>query len=180
MKASKMAIHWPDRDLWVARVFRTRSTVLSFIEQYPWAAGVIAVPLTMIGLAGVVMFPFVFGPLLVLLGVALVVIEYYADQQQPVESRTHAETGTRKRNLSTRGGHSTMPGRFNLPQLYTEALARMDAADAKARAADARARAAEAQALAAEAGKQAEVAEARLSQLRHEAKAKTRPSLDID
>lgn len=178
MKASRAAIHWPDRDLWVARVFRTRSNVLSFIEQYPWAAGVIAVPLTMIGLAGVVMFPFVFGPLLVLLGVALVVIEYYADQQQPVEPREQAET--RKRNLSTRGGHSTMPGRFNLPQLYTEALARMDAADAKARAADARARAAEAQALAAEAGKQAEVAEARLSQLRHEAKAKTQRRLDIE
>lgn len=178
MKVSRVAIHWPDRDLWVARVFTTRSTVLSFIEQYPWAAGVIAVPLTMISLAGVVMFPFVVGPLLVLLGVALVVVEYYADQQQPVESRPQAET--RKRNPSTRGGHSTMPGRFNLPQLYTEALARMDAADAKARAADARARAAEAQALAAEAGKQAEVAEARLSQLRHEARAKTQRSLDIE
>ena len=179
MRSSRLAIHWPDRELWVARVFATRARILGFIDEYPWAAGVVAVPLTIIGLGGVVLYPFLFGPLLVLLAVALVVIEYYADQQQDIEHQAQAATRTRKWDLRTRSEGSRMQGRFNLPQLYTEALARMDAADAKARAADARARAAEAQLLAAEAGKQAEVAEARLHQLQHDAKLKTQRNPDI-
>lgn len=52
-----MALSWPDRRLWAARVFALRATILGLIDQYPWAAGMIAVPLTIIGLAGVVTLP---------------------------------------------------------------------------------------------------------------------------
>ena len=185
MSSARMAIHWPDLHLWGARILATRAEILGLIERYPWAAGLVAVPLTIIGLAGVMLYPFVFGPLLVLLGVALVAIEYYADQQQeaehhPAERQPEAAIGARKWNLFTDSGRSRFQDRLDLPHLYTEARARMDAAEARVRADDARARVAAAQVLAAEAEKQAEVAQARVSQLRLEAEAKTHRHVDGD
>jgi colicin import membrane protein len=180
MSSARMAIHWPDRHIWAARVFATRAGILDLIDHYPWAAGLVAVPLTIIGLAGVVVYPFLFGPLLVLLGVGLVAIEYYADQQQAVDHQAEAAAGARKWNLRTRISDSNLQDRLNLPQLYTEARARMDAAEAKVRAADARARAAAAQVAAAEAEKQAEAAQDRVAQLRSEATAKTERNPEVD
>lgn len=183
MSSSRLAIRWPDRHLWGARVLATRAEILVVIERYPWAAGVAAVPLTIIGMAGMVAYPFVFGPLLVLLGVALVAIEYYADQDQAAEHRSserqaEAVIGARKWNLLT--GDYRFPNRIDLPQLYREALARMDATQARVRADDARARVVAAQALAAEAEKEAEVAQARVTRLRLEAEAKTQRNADGD
>jgi hypothetical protein len=177
-----MAIHWPDRHVWGARAYATRAAIRGVIDQYPWAAGMVAVPLTLIGFAGVVVYPFLFIPLLVLLGVALVAVEYYADQQQAiaheaVEHQPRPTSPTRKWNLSRRG-HYRIADLSNLPQLYDEALARMNAAQATVRADEARARAAAAQALAVEAEKQAEAAQARVAQLRHEAKTETHQNLD--
>lgn len=184
VSSARMAIHWPDRHLWGARILATRAEVLGLIERYPWAAGMVAVPLTIIGLAGVMLYPFVFGPLLVLLGVALVAIEYYADQQaaehHPVERPTEAAIGASKWSLFTGSGRSSFRDRIDLPQLYTEARARMDAAEARVRADDLQSRAAAAQLLAAEAEKQAEVAQARVAQLRLEAEAKTQRNVDGD
>ena len=57
MRSSRIAIRWPDRDLWAARVFAWRARILGLNDRYPWAAGVVAVPLTVIGFVGVVMLP---------------------------------------------------------------------------------------------------------------------------
>ncbi|MFI5510312.1 hypothetical protein ACIA48_22835 [Mycobacterium sp. NPDC051804] len=169
MTSSRMAIHWPDRHLWVARVFATRATILGFIDQYPWAAGLLAVPLAMIGLAGVVLNPFLFGPLLVLLGVALVLIEYYADQHQELEHQAQA-AGTPKWNLRSRIGQVRLHNWPKLPQLILEARARAEAAAAESLATAARA-------LAADAKKQADVVEARTRTTQHsEAHAETKPT----
>lgn len=184
MSSSRLAIHWPDRHLWGARVLATRAEILVLIERYPWAAGVVAVPLTIMGMAGMVAYPFVFGPLLVLLGVALVAVEYYADQQptleqEAVEHQSSAASGARKWNLLRRG-YYRIADRLKLPQLYDEALARMDAAEAKVRVAEARARVAAAQARAVEAERQAELAKARVAHLRLETRTETHRSIDGD
>ena len=166
----RMATRWPDRHLWAARVFTMRATIIGLIDRYPWAAGVVAVPLTIIGLGGVVMLPSLFMPLLLLAGVALVVIEYYADQQKPGEHQAQAVAGTRKWNLRSRIGQVRVQGRSKWPQLITETRARAEAAAAESLASAARA-------LAADARKQADVAEARTqaTQLHSEAQAETKP-----
>lgn len=176
----RVALRWPDRRLWAARVFALRATVLGFIEQYPWAVGAIAVPLTIIGLAGVAMLPLVFVPLLVLIGVALIAIEYYADQQRAVAHQAEDAVGARKWTMPTRIGYAGIRDRLNLPRSYAEALARLEAAKAKARADDARARATAAQVSADEAEKEAEFAQARVAQLRLEADARTERIPDVD
>lgn len=177
---SRMAVRWPDLHLWSARVFATRARILDLIDRYPWGAGMVAVPLTIIGLSGMAAYPILFGALLVFLGVALVAIEYYADQQQAVGHQAEAAAGARTWKLPARIDSSGIQDRLNLPRSLQEALARMDAAEAKARASDARLRAAAAQKLADEAEKQSEVAQARVAQLRFEAKAKTERSHDVD
>lgn len=168
---SRVAISWPDRQLWAARVFTLRATILGLIDRYPGAVGVVAVPLTIIGLVGVVMLPLLFVPLLLLAGVALVVIEYYADQHEPGEHQAQAASGTRKWNLRSRIGQVRLPGRPKLLQLISEARARAEAAAAESLASAARA-------LAADARKQADVAEARTraTQLHSEAQAETKPT----
>lgn len=161
-----MAVNWPDRDLLAARVFALRAMILDLIERYPWATGVVAVPLTLIGFAGMVKYPFVFGPLLLLVGVALVVIEYFADQQKPGEHQVQAVEGARNLKLRSRIAQVRLPGRAKLPLLISEARARAEAAAADSLASAARA-------LAADARKQAVVADARTRaiQLRSEAQA---------
>jgi hypothetical protein len=151
-------------------VFTLRATILGWIDQYPWAVGVVAVPLTILGLVGVVMLPYIFGPLLLLGGVALVVVEYYADQQEPGEHQAQAAAGTPKWNLRSRIGQVSLPGRAKLPQLISEARARAEAAAAESLASAARA-------LAADARKQAHVAEARtrVTQPHPDAQAETVP-----
>jgi colicin import membrane protein len=156
-----MAVHWPDRHLWTERVFRTRAAIIGLNDRYPWALTVVGLPLTVIAFVGVVTYPTLFVPLLLLIGVALVVIEYYAEQQKAGGYQAQVSSGTQKWNPQSRGGQPGMRGGLHMPRLALEALARAEAADAQALAAQARARAAEAQTLAAEATKQAEVAEAR-------------------
>jgi colicin import membrane protein len=182
MRSPRIAISWPDRDLWVARVFTWRAKIINLNERYPWAAGVVGVPLTLIGLAGVVAVPYLFASLLLLIGVGLVVIEYYADQQEADEHQAHVAASIRKWNPLSPIGQATMQGELNLPQPESEDRARAEANEARALAVEARHRAAEAQAVAAEARKQAEVAEARAraTQLRLEGEAKTVPTLQVD
>ncbi|MDG5482812.1 hypothetical protein [Mycolicibacterium gadium] len=148
------AVSWPDRRLWAARLFALRAAVLRFIEQYPWAVGAIAVPLTIIALAGVAMLPLLFVPLLLLIGVALIVIEYYADQQTPGEYAARAAGGAPRWNLRSRMGRFRLPGSSKWPQMITEARARAEAVAAESLASAARA-------LAADARKQADVAQSR-------------------
>ena len=158
MAFSRVALRWPDRQLWAARVFTLRATILGLIDRYPWAVGVVAVPLTIIGLAGVVTLPYLFVPLLLLAGVALIVTEYYADQQPPGEYQ--AQTVTWNWNIRSRIGQVKLPGRAKLSQLISEGRARAEAAAADSLASAARA-------LAADARKQADVAEARMRATQH-------------
>lgn len=173
--SSSMAIHWPDRHLWAARVFRMRAVILGWNERNPWAVGMAAVPLAIIGLVGVVMLPLLFVPLLLLAGVGLVVLEYYADQYESSEHQSQTAAGTRNWNLRSRIGQVRLPGRAKLPQLITEARARAEAAAAESLASAARV-------LAADARKQADVAEARTraTQLHSEAETKPIPILGHD
>lgn len=138
-----------------------RATVVGFVERYPWAAAVFAVPFTIAGLAGVAAFPFLFVPLLVLAGVALVVVEYWADQQREAERRTQPRS-------------TTWP-EPHLPQADSATRAQTEAAKARARAAElwAQAQAAEARAVAAE-------ARARELRLRRESEAETERFPRID
>ncbi|MDV3134112.1 hypothetical protein [Mycobacterium sp. 29Ha] len=176
MEFSRLARSWPDRRLWAARVFALRATILGLIDQYPWAAGMIAVPLTIIGLAGVVTLPLLFVPLLVLTGVVLVVIEYYADQQKPgVYQEQTAGGGPTRWNLRSRMGQFRLHGSSKWPQMIREARARAEAVAAESLASAARA-------LAADARKQADVAEARTraNQLHVETQTETKPTLPAD
>ncbi|RAV16314.1 hypothetical protein DQP55_05605 [Mycolicibacterium sp. GF69] len=141
-------------------MFTTRSTILGLNERYPWAAGVVAVPVTIVALLGVIMLPYLFVPLLVLAGVALVVTEYYALRQETDEHHTRAVAGAWQPDRPAGSNTEMIRGTTNLPQAEWEARARAAAAAAHARAAEARARAeatqaralaAEAEALAAEA-----------------------------
>ena len=152
MVSSRIAIHWPDHHLWAARVFTTRANVLGLNDRYPWAAGVIAVPLTIVGLLGVIMHPFVFVPLLVLAGAALVAVEYFADQQTVDEHRGHLAGGAQERNRRSLSDRASTPAKPNPPQPDWE-RAQAEAAEARIRAADlwVQAENAEARALAAEA-----------------------------
>jgi len=170
-----MAISWLDRHLWVARVFKMRAVILGWNDRDPWAVGMAAVPLAIVGLVGMVMLPLLFVPLLLLAGVALVVIEYYADQQESGAHQSHVAAGTRNGNLRSRIGQVRLPGRAGLPQLITEARARAEAAAAESLASAARA-------LAADARKQAEFAEARTQEtrLRLDGEAKTEPIVRVD
>ena len=172
---SRVALRWPDRQLWAARVFTVRATVLGLIEQYPLAVGMIAVPLTIIGLAGVVMLPLLFVPLLLLAGVALIVIEYYADQQTPDEYQAQAAGGSSMRIFRSRMGRFRLPGSSKWPQMITEARARAEAVAAESLASAARA-------LAADARKQADAVQARTraSEPNSEAQAETKPILPAD
>jgi colicin import membrane protein len=148
------------------------------IDRYPWAAGLVGVPLAVIGFVGVVTRPSLFVPLLVLVGVALVVVEYFALQWE--EHQARAVAGTRKWNRRSHSDSARMQGTPNLTQLELEAHARAEATEAGALATETRARAeateaqavvAAAEALAAEAG--ALAAEARAQAKAAEAQALT-------
>ncbi|KUH80516.1 hypothetical protein AU186_14090 [Mycobacterium sp. GA-1999] len=124
-----------------------RARVLEFSERYPWAVGVIAVPLTVLGLAGVAIYPYVFVPLLLLASAALIVVEVCAAQQE------EAEHQTQERNRQPRSPHASMYSEPNLPPLGSEERVWVEAGEARRRATElwAQAKAAEARALAAEA-----------------------------
>ena len=132
---------------------------------------IVAVPLAIIGLVGMVMLPVFFVPLLLLVGVALVLIEYYADRQKPGEPQAQATASTRKWNPRSRFGQIRLHGTPKLPQLILEARVRAETAAAASLATAARA-------LAADARKQADVVEARTrtTQLHSEAEAETKPT----
>jgi colicin import membrane protein len=161
--------------------------VISWPVRHPWAAVVFAVPLTIVGLGGVAAHPSVFLPLLVLAGVALVVMDYFAEQQAQVAG------GPPKRNRPSRASQArpSAQRKPSRPVSGAEARARAEAAEAQALAAEAeaqaaearaRAEAAEAQARAKAAETQALAAEARTRatwlRLEAEAKAKEAPQED--
>jgi hypothetical protein len=98
--------------------------IVRLIDRHPEAAVALAVPGTIVGLAAVAAYPFVFVPLLVVFGIALVVIEIYNRGQSAPEQRTLVQ--------------ASQPG----PELEAEAkAAEAVASEAEALAAEARARA---------------------------------------
>ncbi|MCV7237299.1 hypothetical protein [Mycolicibacterium celeriflavum] len=137
----------PDLRLWAARAVAMRAKVLGFVERYPWAVGVVAVPMTVLGLAGVAIYPYVFVPLLVLASLALIVVEACATQQEEAEHQAHV------RSHEPRSAAANMLAEPSLPPLGPEARMRAEAVEARSRATElwAQAKAAEARALAAEA-----------------------------
>jgi colicin import membrane protein len=136
--------------------------VISWPVRHPWAAVVFAVPLTIVGLGGVAAHPSVFLPLLVLAGVALVVMDYFAEQQAQVAG------GPPKRNRPSRASQAR-------PSAQRKPSRPVSGAEARARA-----EAAEAQALAAEAEAQAAEARTRATWLRLEAEAKAKEAPQED
>jgi len=64
---------WPDRHPWAAVTFAALARIVDLADRHPTAAMAFVVPGTLIGLAAVATYPLVFGPLVVLFGVALVV-----------------------------------------------------------------------------------------------------------
>ena len=64
---------WADRHPWAAAVFAALARIIELSDRHQTAAMALAVPGTLIGLAAVALYPLVFVPLMVLLGVALVV-----------------------------------------------------------------------------------------------------------
>lgn len=165
MGSSKWVVSRPDLHMWAERAVATRATVVQFAERYPWAIGVVAVPLTVLGLAGVAIYPYVFVPLLLLASAALIVVEVCAAQQEEAEHRTHVAAVRAERMHQPRSGQASMDTVPNLPPLGSEARAQADAVEARARATElwAQAKAAEVQAVAAE-------ARAREAKLQREAK----------
>ena len=64
---------WADRHPWATVVFAALARLVEQSERHRTAALALAVPGTLIGLAAIDLYPFVFVPLAVLVGVALVV-----------------------------------------------------------------------------------------------------------
>jgi hypothetical protein len=104
-----MVISRPDRRTWAARAFAVPATILGLGDRHPWAAVVFAVPLTIVGLGGVATHPYLFVPLLVLVGVALVVIDFYG-QKRVAEQQAQGAAGTQKRNRQTRAAQASSSG----------------------------------------------------------------------
>ncbi|KUI01934.1 hypothetical protein AU188_18015 [Mycobacterium sp. IS-3022] len=159
--SSRRVLSRPDLHSWAERALATRATVLQFAERYPWAVGVVAVPLVVLGLAGVAIYPYVFVPLLLLASAALIVVEVCAAQQEEAEHQTHVAAGRAERMHGPASTYAVP----NLPPLGSEARAQAEAVEARARATElwAQAKAAEVRAVAAE-------ARAREAKLRREAK----------
>jgi colicin import membrane protein len=152
--------------------------VISWLDRDPWAAVPFAVPLTIVLLVALVAHPFLFVPLLVLGGVALVVMDFYMSkkrvmdfdkgQKREAEQQAQVAAGPQNGNRQSRADHARAQGERKLsrPELEAEARARAraraEAAEAQAPTAEARARAqtAEAQAPTAEARARAAAAEA--------------------
>jgi hypothetical protein len=78
--------------------------IVGLIDQHPHAAVALAVPGTIVGIASVAAYPFVFVALLVLFGVALVVMDLYNRGQRGVEQRTQVTAVREKRNYQQRAG----------------------------------------------------------------------------
>ncbi|WP_375483666.1 hypothetical protein [uncultured Mycobacterium sp.] len=79
--------------------------IVSLIDRHPHAAASLAVPATLVGIASVVAYPFVFGALLVLAAVALIVMDLYNRGQTEGEQRTQIAAVADKRNHQQRAEH---------------------------------------------------------------------------
>ncbi|KUI23429.1 hypothetical protein AU193_01385 [Mycobacterium sp. GA-1285] len=130
---------------------------MDFAERYPWAVGVFAVPLTIIGLAGVALYPYFFVPLLLLGTAALILVEVWAGRQEEAEHQAQVAA-------ERRAHHDP-----SSPGWRSDERVRAEAAEARARAAQlwAQAEAAEARAQAAEARAQAVEARAQATRRQH-------------
>jgi hypothetical protein len=64
---------WPDQHRWAAVAFAALARIVDLGDRHPTAALALVVPGALIGLAAVATYPFVFVPLVVLFGMALVV-----------------------------------------------------------------------------------------------------------
>jgi hypothetical protein len=125
--------------------------VISWLDRDPWAAVSFAVPLTIVLLVATVAHPILFVPLLVLVGVALVVMDFYLGHKREAEQQAQVAAGPQKRNrqhlrlvvevkpsmpANPRGDQTMAPAERKLSrlELEAEARARAEAAEAEARA----------------------------------------------
>jgi hypothetical protein len=90
---------WPDRRPWAATASTVPAGIVGLIERHPEAAVALAVPGTIIGIAGVAAHPFVFVPLLVLAGAALVMIRLYNRGQRGGQQRMWVAAGRQRSEL---------------------------------------------------------------------------------
>jgi hypothetical protein len=163
MLSPRTVIDWADRHPWAGVAFAAPEKIIGLGDRNPWAAAAFAVPLTIVGLGLVIAYPVVFVPLLVLVGVALVGMDYLAELQAPA-----------KPNRGLRAGQATEQANPKRPRPELEA----EAAEAEARAAETRARAIrlrldEAEARAAE-------ARARAIRLRYEVEARRQTGSSVE
>lgn len=126
MWSLRTVVDWADRHPWAAAAFAAPEKIIGLANRNPWAAAAVAVPLTIVGLGLVIAYPVVGVPLLVLVGVAMVAMDYLAELQEP-----------EKPNRRLLGGQVTAQPNPKLSRPQAEA----EAAEAEARAAEARARA---------------------------------------
>lgn len=155
MWSPRTVLDWADRHPWAGEALAAPEKIIGLANRNPWVAAAFAVPLTIVGLGLVVAYPFVFVPLLVLAGVALVAIDYLAE-------RRALEKGT----LRLRAGRVTTQANPRRSRPVSE----LEAAEAEAQAAETRARAMRLQLEEAEA--RAAEARTRAVRLQHEAEAK--------
>lgn len=74
---------WPDRHPRAAAAFGSPARIVSLSDGHRSVTMALTVPGTIIALAAVAMYPLVFVPLLVLLGVALVASACYQEARAP-------------------------------------------------------------------------------------------------
>jgi hypothetical protein len=74
---------WPDRHPQAAAAFAAPARIVGLSDGHSTAAMALTVPGTIIALAGIAMYPLVFVPLLVLLGVALLASACYQETRTP-------------------------------------------------------------------------------------------------
>ena len=76
---------WPDRHPRAAVAFAAPSRMVALSERHPTATLAAAVPGAIMGIAAVAIYPLVFVPVMVMLGVALVASMRYEEAQDPSE-----------------------------------------------------------------------------------------------
>lgn len=140
MWSPRMVMSWPDRHPWAAVAFAAPATILGLGDRHPEAAVAFVVPAAILGIAAVAAYPFVFMPLLVLAGVALVlsaIYTGYTGQQRGAEQQAQLASAPAKLNRQQRIDRARARAAPNRSRLKLEAEA--EAAEAEAVAAWARA-----------------------------------------
>jgi hypothetical protein len=137
MWSPRMVMSWPDRHPWAAATFAVPATIVDLGDRHPEAAVALAVPATIVGIAAVAAYPFVFLPLLVLVGVAFVVSVIYTGQTEGADQQAQVALVPAKQNRQQGADRARAQAEPNRSRLELEVEA--EAAEAEAVAAWARA-----------------------------------------